>query len=75
MTKIPFDILREMLRDDFVAFLQKCFQTLHPNEKFLRNWHAVSPLQAAAHIFDMIYKGMQVILRDGPVLFMTPPSI
>jgi predicted phage terminase large subunit-like protein len=31
--------MREVLREDFHAFVEKCFATLHPATDFLPNWH------------------------------------
>lgn len=31
--------LHEVLREDFHAFVEKCFTTLHPATEFLPNWH------------------------------------
>lgn len=33
------DLLRAVLRQDFLSFLHKVFITLHPQQNFLNNWH------------------------------------
>jgi len=53
MNDISPAVMNEMLRTDFVAFLQKCFQTLHPGGTFLFNWHH----EAIAHELDECTKG------------------
>lgn len=39
LRQTPAQAFWELLRTDFPSFLEKAFQTLHPNLPFLRNWH------------------------------------
>jgi hypothetical protein len=42
---VTLEQLEAMLRNDFLSFIQKTFNSLVPNEPFLMNWH----IRALAH--------------------------
>lgn len=56
--------LSAVLRSDFVAFLQKAFDTLHPGTKFKPNWH----LEAIAHALEPAQQclGARLIVNVPP---------
>src|SRR3954470_19951493 len=51
-------LLRALLRQDFVAFLEKVFATVSPGQRYLPNWH----IEAMAHQFSEIAAGRVVRL-------------
>lgn len=53
MTHTDEALLRAILRNDFYAFLQRCFLTLNPGTKFLSNWH----LEALAYHLELVRMG------------------
>src|SRR3990172_5602969 len=45
----PRALLGAVLRNDLVAFTQRCFQTVSPGDHYLHNWH----IEAAAHHLEL----------------------
>ena len=43
-------LLDALLRNDFLAFTQRCFQTVVPGQEFLSSWH----LEAIAHQLERV---------------------
>lgn len=56
-------LLETMLRNDFVFFTQRCFQTVVPGQQFLLNWH----IEAIA--FEL----MRILRRENNRLIITLP--
>jgi predicted phage terminase large subunit-like protein len=54
MNGLTPDILHQVWRTDFVAFLQKAFETIHPGAEFLANWHH----EAIAHALEQCKLGI-----------------
>ena len=46
-------VLEAVLRNDLVAFTERCFQTVLPGEAFLPNWH----IQAITHQLERVRRG------------------
>jgi predicted phage terminase large subunit-like protein len=46
-------LLHFALRNDLVAFIEACFNTVAPGERFLPNWH----IQAIAHQLERVLRG------------------
>jgi hypothetical protein len=46
-------LLNAILRNDFQAFLERCFSTLNPGAKFLPNWH----IEALAYHLELVRMG------------------
>ena len=46
-------ILEVVLRNDFTAFTQRCFQTVVPSQQFLPNWH----IEAITHRLERVRRG------------------
>ena len=56
MSRGPHDqqrLLQALLRQDFVAFIEKVFVTVSPGESYLPNWH----INAIAHQLTEIAAG------------------
>lgn len=49
------DQLDAVLRNDFPAFIEKCFATLFPTETYQRNWH----LEAMAWALELVRRGFK----------------
>jgi predicted phage terminase large subunit-like protein len=47
------EIFEALLRNDLLAFTQRCFQTVVPGQQFLTNWH----LEAIAHELERVRRG------------------
>lgn len=52
MTRAEKSLLNAILREDFFAFLQRCFMTLNPGAKFLPNWH----LELLCHYAQLVQR-------------------
>jgi predicted phage terminase large subunit-like protein len=46
-------LLYALLRNDFTAFIQRCFQTVVPGQSFLGNWH----IEAIAYHLERVRRG------------------
>jgi predicted phage terminase large subunit-like protein len=46
-------LLRAAMREDLVAFIARCFQTVDPGQAFRPNWH----IEAIAHELEQILRG------------------
>jgi predicted phage terminase large subunit-like protein len=59
----PAQVLDAILRNDFVSFIRKVFQTVSPGERFLDNWH----------IEAMAYHLIKVVSGETRRLIITIP--
>ena len=57
-------LLNELLQIDFSSFLQRTFNTLHPGQRYLANWH----IDAIAHRLDLVARGnvRRLIINQPP---------
>ena len=53
MTRTDGALLKAILRNDFFAFLQRCFLTLNPGATFRGNWH----VEALAYHLELVRRG------------------